>query len=90
MTEDERKFKEQQKNARIASPIYIEIPGKLTEEGLEALAADLQHSLLIALNSGEKIPYTDAGNERVQQMFKECYERIMAKTHITISVIVEK
>lgn len=89
MTEDQRKFIEQQKLQRIAPPIYLETQS-LTEEGIKALEKDFQESLLKVLESSEKIPYSPEGWKTLEKMFKESYERIISKTHVTIDIYIEK
>lgn len=85
-TEDERR-------QRICPPIYVSIVNtEITEEDLNKVSEDFKDSLARALKYGEKIPYNDAGCERVQQMFKDSYDRVLAGKHqpVTISVIIEK
>ncbi len=92
--EDKLPLAEIMKSDHYAPPIMVKFDRgeEVTQADLDKLAEDLQQTILAALTAGEAIPYNEEGCERVQQMFKESYDRVMAGKHdeITITVYVER
>lgn len=80
---------DQRRRERRATPIYLKIEPPPTQEQIELLMAEFQKALIDALTVDEKIPYNDAGTERVQKMFMEAYNRVLPN-YISISVTIQK
>ena len=79
-------IKSKERRERQATPIYVKIEPPPTDEQIELVRQELQKCLQDAYERFEKIPYTEDGCKRVEELLKPAFEKILPQYTVSMEI----